>query len=446
MTRNIVAWIVALLLAAACLAFVPDPLHARVGALAAFCLTLWLSEVTAPFVPTLVLVVGAPLLLGPLDARVDLARVLSWAADPVLALFFGGFALAAAAQARGVDRVAVGLVMRAAHGDRRRLVLLVLGATAFLSMWISNIAAAALMLASLRPLLASTQGEADALFKRALLIAIAFGANFGGMATPVGTGPNAIAIAALANRAPITFAHWVAFALPLTLLVLATTAVFVLVRFRVRGTVPLAAEGAPVASAGTLDRGGRAVVAVFVVTVALWLLEPLHGVPSAVVAMGAAAMLFASGLLQRADLGKIDWSTLLLVAGGIVLGRVLEAGNVFTFIGDAIQATALPPTVQIFVLVLGAALMSAIMSNTATATLLVPLAMSIDASSATPILVAIGCSFGVPFVVSTPQNAMAVGAGLPSKDLLQIGLPLMVAGAALVVLTGRFVLATLGVR
>lgn len=118
-----------------------------------------------------------------------------WAADPVLALFFGGFALGAAASRHGIDvHIAEPALVLSRH-RRRRLLALVIAATAALSMWISNIAAAALMLAALRPHL--HHGERTQPFRGAMLLGVAMGANLGGMATPIRTGPNGIAIAHL---------------------------------------------------------------------------------------------------------------------------------------------------------------------------------------------------------------------------------------------------------
>src|SRR5687767_3529806 len=180
-----------------------DPV-ARLGAvLAGLYLILLVTEVVPPFVPTLFLLAAVPLALGPLGAQFALRSVLTWPADPVVALFAGAFCLGVAARRHGLDQSVAVAILRVSHGRKRALVFLVLLVTAGLSMWMSNIAAAAMMLAVVGPIL----GELPDLprFRKALLLAVAFGANLGGMATPVGTGPNGVAIAALADRATITF-------------------------------------------------------------------------------------------------------------------------------------------------------------------------------------------------------------------------------------------------
>jgi sodium-dependent dicarboxylate transporter 2/3/5 len=183
-------------------------------------LLLWLSEIVPPFVPTLLLWSLIPILLGPLDdGKFSLSNVLSWAVDPVIALFFGGFVLGAATQAQGLDKRLADFALSSSKGSFGRLLLFVIGATAFLSMWMSNIAAAALVFAGLQSILSAF--DEDHILRRTLLIGVALGADLGGMATPIGTGPNAIAIAAISPTQQISFVSWMAFALPLTVGMLA---------------------------------------------------------------------------------------------------------------------------------------------------------------------------------------------------------------------------------
>ncbi|WP_426752619.1 SLC13 family permease [Myxococcus sp. Y35] len=403
------------------------------------CLVLWLTEVVPGFVPTLLLLGATPVLLGPLDSAYHLPSVLAWCADPVLILFLGGFTLEVAAMRHGLDASVARHVVRGSAGHPRRLVMLVMAGVAFLSMWMSNVAAAAMMLAALRPLLKAT--PAGAPLKPALLLGVALAANVGGMATPVGSGPNALAVAAAAEHAQVTFAKWMLFALPLALLLLGVGFGLILLRFRLGGRLSLPAED--VASA-PLSRAGRRVLWVSAVCVAAWLSEPLHGVAAPVVALGATALLFGTGLLKREDLGRLDWATLLLIAGGIALGRLLEHSGLVARALSGADLEGWPVPAQLGVLVVAAALLSALMSNTGTAALLIPLATQLHPAASTPVLVALGCSLGMPFVISTPPNAMTVGEGLDSSELMKLGVPLMLGGCLLVSLTGPTVLRLLG--
>ncbi|MFP2913676.1 SLC13 family permease, partial [Pyxidicoccus sp. 3LFB2] len=166
----------------------------RAVLIAGACLVLWLTEAVPPFVPTLLLMGATPVLMGPLAADYRLPAVLTWGMDPVLALFLGGFTLEVAAMRHGLDSAVARHVVRLSHGRPRLLLLLVMAGVAFLSMWMSNVAAAAMMLAALRPILQATAPGAP--LRPALLLGVALGANFGGMATPVGSGPNALAVSA----------------------------------------------------------------------------------------------------------------------------------------------------------------------------------------------------------------------------------------------------------
>jgi solute carrier family 13 (sodium-dependent dicarboxylate transporter), member 2/3/5 len=417
---------------------VDSPLVAHSLLIAGVCLTLWLTELVPPFVPTLLLLGATPMLLGPVDRGYTLPAVLSWCADPVLALFLGGFTLEVAASRHGIDAAVAQHVVRLARGSQRHLLLLVISGVAFLSMWMSNIAAAAMMLASLRPLLQGLpQGST---LRRAVLMAVALGANFGGMATPVGSGPNAIAISAASSHAPVTFVRWMAFALPLTGLMLALGFLLLMVGYRVHGRFE-----PPATPVKPLDARARWVLGIFVGCAALWLTEPLHGQPAPLVALGATAALFGTGLLRREDLGRLDWSTLILIAGGISLGRLVERSGVVATALGGVDWSAWPLVAQVGVLVALAAVLSALMSNTATSALLIPISLQLFPSASLPILVALGCSFGIPFVISTPPNAMVAGeGGVDSSDLLYVGLPLMGVGCLLITFTGPWVLRLFG--
>ncbi|HEX8705955.1 MAG TPA: SLC13 family permease [Myxococcaceae bacterium] len=417
---------------------VDSPLVARSILIAGVCLTLWLTELVPPFVPTLLLLGATPALLGSLDTGYKLPAVLAWCADPVLALFLGGFTLGAAATRHRIDAAVAQHVVRLARGNQRLLLLLVIAGVAFLSMWMSNIAAAAMMLASLRPLLqAFPPGSA---LRKAVLMSVALGANFGGMATPVGSGPNAIAISAASEHDQVTFVKWMAFALPLTGLMLGAGFLLLMVGYRVRGRFE-----PPATPVTRLDTRARWVFALFVACAALWLSEPLHGLSAPIVALAATAVLFGTGLLKREDLNLLDWSTLILIAGGICLGRLVERSGVVATALGGVDWSAWPQVAQVGLLVALAAGLSALMSNTGTSALLIPISLQLFPSASVPVLVAVACSFGIPFVISTPPNAMVAGeGGVDSSDMLRVGLPLMVLGCLLITLTGPWVLRLFG--
>jgi sodium-dependent dicarboxylate transporter 2/3/5 len=233
-----------------------------------------------------------------------------------------------------------------------------------------------------------------------------------------------------------------AFALPLALGMLAAGVALTAWRFRVRGEAHLP----ELPRHKSPSRGAGWVVVIFSLTVLTWLTEPIHGIPSALVSLAATAVLFGSGLLDRQDISRIDWSTLLLIAGGISLGNLLQQSGVLKAAAASVPWDQVPHLALILMLCFASALLSALMSNTATATMLIPLAASLDPSPSTAILIAIAASFGIPFVISTPPNAMVYGeGGIRSSDLLSPGLVLMILGCLLVALTGPFVLRFIGI-
>jgi len=419
--------------------FIDNPLHARVCALAAVCLVLWLSEIVPLFVPTLVLWVGAAMLLRPFGPQYSLSTVLGWSASPILALFFGGFALCVAGEKYGIDRAISNTLVRFSRGKRLLLLLNVMAGTALLSMWMSNIAASAMMLGALASLL-NKLPPGDG-FRKALLLGVAFAADFGGMGTPVGTGPNAIALAVLEKIRPVSFLQWMIFAVPLTVVMVSVSFALLAVLYKVRGDYVSTADAAEPAEAIRLLPGGSGVVVIFLCAVAAWLTEPLHGIPAAAVALLSTVALFASARLAPDDLTKMDWNTVLLIAGGLALGEMLETSGLAHEVALGMPWNHLPPMLFLFLFVFLAAMLSAVASNTAAAALLIPIGLSLDTSHHFAILVALGTSMGVPFVISTPPNAMAYGkGGLRPLDLLIPGLILMLIGCVLLAVTGPWVL------
>ena len=423
--RFAIAWGIGCLAVVTSLLVIPDPMAARAGAIASLCLVLWLTEVVPPFAPTLLLLATVPLLLAPYGPEHHLGAVLGWLADPVLALFLGGFTIGAAVSRHGLDRVIAITALRWSHGSAARLLLWSMLITAGLSMWMSNIAAMALMLAAMTPALAS---GSDSL-RRALLVGIAMAANVGGMGTPIGSGPNAVAMGS--SGSDVTFIRWMAVGVPAVVGALLVT--WGLVRFlllpkneRLSGDQQ---ESPPI------TRDGWLVIGLVTLTIVGWVSEPWHGIPSPTIALALAAVFFCTRLLTAEDFLRLDWSTIALIGGGIALGRLIGHTGLVAWFAQALGTADLPLSIAVFVLVMVAAVLSAVMSNTATATLLIPLAAALDPSPPVlTVMVALACSFGLPFIISTPQNAMAVGAGARSSDLLRIGLPVMIIGCGVLVI------------
>jgi sodium-dependent dicarboxylate transporter 2/3/5 len=194
-----------------------------------------------------------------------------------------------------------------------------------------------------------------------------------------------------------------------------------------------------------LTRSACAVIAIAAVTVALWLSEPWHGISAPTVALGMAAALFAARLLRPADLGAIDWSTLMLIAGGLLVGRLCERAGIVAALDQRLAGIDPHHWFMPWLFVSISAALASVMSNTGTAALLIPLATMLDPHPPSlAIMIAMGTSLGMPFTISSPPNALVAGQGLGSGRLLAVGGGIMVLGCALIAVSGRYALGRFG--
>jgi sodium-dependent dicarboxylate transporter 2/3/5 len=395
-----------------------------------------------PFFPpwsiTLLLWVIAPLLLwrfGPAYSPWNVAR---GSTHSVLIVFLAGFAFAVAAHRHGIDEKLTRGALRFARGNHVRLIALLAAATLWLSAWISNVAAAALMFGALRPLLRKhviNHGQ-----QRTAILAVAIAANLGGLATPIGTGANAIALAAIRSETRVTFLKWMVFAVPLAVLaitIMVGLAVLILKPSPVHPIMPRSRSG--------IGKFDIRTALIFGGTVVMWLTEPLHHVETHVVAAIATALLLVTGAIGWHELKRMDWGSLLLIAGGIGIGYVMQTAGAAQTLVDLLPISGDRPRLALFFLCLLSALLASVMSNTGTAALLVPVALALIPAPSTAILIALATGFGFPFAISTPANAMAVRAGARQRDLMLASLPAIIAGSALLAVTGPAILRALGV-
>jgi len=397
-------------------------------------LILWLSESMPAFVPTLLLVAGSLLLpyAGSGDAAANLFKRM---ADPVLGLFFCGMCLGLTLRKHGIDQAIARLSWRLSRGSLAHNLRMAMLMTAGLAMWTTNSTAMAICLPAFGGTIMQLM-RAHPLQAKGYLVGLAMAANFGGMATPIGTAPNAIAIAALEPLAPIGFGNWMILMLPLSFLLLLICEWAVVKIFRI-GDLLLPAHTETVQPDQTLHRG---VLMLFLGTVLLWLTEGLHGVHPLAIGFGTAGIAFASKLLQPQDLNEIDWNVLLLIAGGLLLGHLLETHGWMGRTTVALQSSGISTDWQLGLLILLAAVGSAVSSNTATAILLVPLAMQLIPEAYAVIAVAAACSLGVPFTISTPANALVAGRyEVSNRDMVKVGGPILVLGCLLLFLTVKWV-------
>lgn len=415
--------------------------------LGVFILTAWYWTTNAipPFATAVLAMSLMAFLLGlPAGAGAgldDRSSVSSWkdfiapASAPVIVLMLGGFALGHAVHKLGIDRQLARTFLKPFARGPRSLVLGVLLVTGWMSMWISNTATAAMMITLVAPILA--QLPKGSKLRGAIVLAVPAGANIGGIGTPIGTPPNAIAFGAIkAAELPISFLGWMVFALPYAMVMLTVCWVFLTRGLSSTDTVEL-----DFGSAKSKPSARRAVVyASFIIAAGLWITSPWTGVPISAAALVPIVLLTALGVLGRHDINSLDWDILLLIAGGLALGRGMELTGLADWMIGAIPVTGLHPGVLLAFFCAGTLVLSTFMSNTAVANLAMPIALGVAltaeelGATGAGVAVALGASLSMGLPVSTPPNAIAYASGaVKTTDFVRIGAFIAVIGVPLAV-------------
>lgn len=408
---------------------------------------LWITEVIPLFVTSLIiLVLNVTWLAQVMAAQGQPVSPASFSApffSNVILLFLGGLTLSSAFRKFLIAERLARWVLRNTGTRPARVLLGIILTTAFLSMWMSNTATAAMMLGLAMPLL--DRVDEDDPFRKALVLAVPFAANLGGLGTPIGTPPNAIAMGYMSQLglAP-SFGRWMLLAAPILVLALASLWVLLLRLFPPRvHTIELVA--------GTQFRWSarsRTVVAVACVTALAWLTGDVHGVPSGIVALLPVIALFGSRLLDIEDLRRLSWDVLLLAGGGLSLGVAVEQSGLGAWLVSLLHAEGAGFAVVVLLLALVAAVMTSVMSNTATANLLIPVVMGISGVPAAPLLLTVACTCSCMMVlpVSTPPNAIVFGSGMIQvKDMVIPGLAISLISLGLTLTLGLWWWDLLGV-
>lgn len=362
-------------------------------------------------------------------------------ADPIIMLFMGGFALAIAATRCGLD-VNLARVLLKPFGTRSEIVLLgFMLVTALFSMFMSNTATAAMMLAIVTPIL--KQLPANGKGRTAMIMGIPVAANVGGVGTPIGTPPNAIALSYLTKHAElgvdISFGQWMMVMVPFVIVLLALSW-FLLTRL-----FPFSQKSVTIEIEGSFRRDREAIIVyvTFAATVLLWMLDKVTGIDANSVAMIPLAVFAVTGIMGKEELKQINWDVLWLVAGGFALGVGLQQSGLAKTLVASIPFHTWPPVIVIAGSGLICYTMSTFMSNTASTALLVPILAAMATGmkdvlapyggSETMLLgVAVCASMAMSLPISTPPNALAYGTGaIKQSEMAKTGLIIGVAGMLL---------------
>ncbi|MEL6090310.1 SLC13 family permease [Plesiomonas shigelloides] len=393
-------------------------------ALMVFIGVLWLTEalhvtLTALLVP--LVAVG----LGLLDAP----KALSSFADPIIFLFFGGFALATALHIQGLDRLIANRLMVLARGKMSTAVMLLFGVTAALSMWISNTATAAMMLPLALGILSKLDKEKDSRTFVFVLLGVAYSASIGGLGTLVGSPPNAIAAAQLG----LDFAGWMKFGLPVMLVTMPVmmAVLYLVLRPNLKHVVSIETE----TMVWTPSR--MITLSIFAVTAVCWIFSSqisaaLGGIKQfdSLVALSAAVLIGATGVANWQQIQKnTEWGVLMLFGGGLTLSAVLKDSGASVVMANGMADIFGASHWFIIILAVAALIifLTEFTSNTASAALLVPVFATVAEALGMPpllltLVIGMGASFAFMLPVATPPNAIVFGSGLVrQRDMIRVG-------------------------
>ncbi|MCG3722102.1 SLC13/DASS family transporter [Vibrio cincinnatiensis] len=361
------------------------------------------------------------------------SEIMATFASPIIMLFLGGFFLAMAATKYRLDVNLARVLLKPFGKDPKFVMLGLMLITGIFSMFMSNTATTAMMLSILTPVIAVFGPKDPGRVAFALCIPVA--ANIGGIGTPIGTPPNAIALKYLVGDNLITFGEWMAFGVPFVIILMALAWVLIGSLYRAeQKSIELTIKG-------KFLKTPKAIIVyiTFAATILLWLLGSMHGMDSYTVALIPVAVFSVTGIINKEDLKKISWDVLWLVSGGIALGLALDKTGLAHLMVHSIPFDQYSPYIVLFGAAFLCLLMANFMSHTATANLLMPIMAALGASmiSLAPLggevtlilVVTFAASLGMSLPISTPPNALAHATGnVESSQMARVGVILGIVG------------------
>lgn len=409
---------------------------------------LWVTELLPMGITAFLIAVAQPLL-----GIQTFEKALTPFFSPTVVLILGSFFLALAFEKQDLDEALAYRIIIRLGEDAKKLVLGLMFTTAFLSMWMSNTATAALMITLALSLTIKCEREKDKEnFSKVTVLGMAYSASVGGIATLIGTPPNMVAAGMLHELIGynFTFLGWIFYGLPVAVILVLLIWVLLFKLFPIGGVC----VQKPKKEMGALNVKQKLTLAVFVLAAVLWITsnmpEPLaviigwsgHGLSAGLIALLAAAILFLIGALNQHDIPKVDWNTVLLFGGGLSLGAAMDASGLTDWIGQSLAETVGggSPVVLFIVLSFSALLFTTVASNTASANVFVPIAISVSLATGinpviSAVLVAMCCSLDFMLPVGTPPNAIAYSTGkVKVREMVKAGLLLDIIGALLTII------------
>jgi len=429
--RNILLFILSFIVALVLTHFLGDKSFSQsqnyVFFLLFFSIGLWLTEAIPPFAVGLFIMAYLFFMLG--NSRFNsqpqnAAKYVQTFSNSIIWLMLGGFFLAEAMTKTGIDAYFFRFTLRLSGKIPGNILLGVMLTTMVASMLLSNTAVTSMMIASMMPLLTSLKGKS---FGKALLLGIPLAASFGGMGTIIGSPPNAIAVGELENNGiSLSFPNWMIFGIPLSILFTLAGWYFLRRRF-IKDKEPVTIELTTHSPEESAQQNKQRIIVmiVLITTISLWLTSSFHRFSVAMVAAIPLVFLPMTGILQAADMRKIPWDTLLLVAGGLSLGLSLQGTRLLEHFSKHIMGAELGTITLMLVFAYATMLFSNIMSHTATSTIFIPLGIYLMPEHVMQVAVTIALSAATAMIlpVSTPPNAIAYSTGMiKQRDFLFTGL------------------------
>ncbi len=424
----------------------------------------WWSTEAIPIPATALL----PILLVPALELGSVKEATAPYANPIIFLFLGGFTLGLAMQRWNLHRRIALHTLRSVGAKPRRQIAGFMMATALLSMWVSNTATSIMMLPiglSVIAMMGSGESEGQRRYATALLLAIAYSASIGGIATLIGTPPNALLAAYLSENQGVSigFAQWMLIGVPVTVVMLTLTWWWL-----TRTDFGIAADGNSGAlirdelkALGPLQHGEKLVAAVFVLTAAAWIFRPLLAdelmpwLSDTGIAIAAAVAMFLIPVNVKERVFVLDWETaqsipwgvLLLFGGGLAMAGVISSSGLAEWIAESLSVAGHLPAIVMIVLVAGVIIfLTEVTSNTATAAAFLPLLGALAISQelsplllTVPAAIAASCAFMMP--VATPPNAIVFSSGhMKIQDMIRAGFALNIMGIIVVTIASYLLL------
>lgn len=407
-----------------------------------FSIGLWITEAIPPFAVGIMIIGFLVFFMGNMPG-VDVKKYVNTWSDSVIWLFLGGFFLAEAMKKTRLDEQLLHLVTPKLGNKASRVLLGVMMITALLSMLMSNTATTAMVLATISPLIVNLGKDSPT--ARALVTGIPAAASIGGMGTIIGSAPNAIAVGALeAIGIRVSFVEWMLIGVPVTLILILSFHKVLCRKYKLKGeTIPTETlTGIPKEERDQDDKNQRVIVLlVMILTVSLWLTSQWTKIPVAVVSGIPIMLLTMLEVIDPEDVRKLSWDTLMLVAGGLSLGLAIQEQGIASYFVSHLNGVSINYYALVFFMAFVTVSFSNFMSNTATATIFIPVGISllnvIPGGNATVLTISIGLSASCAMLlpVSTPPNAIAYSTGIvKQKEFYTGGLFVGIVGPLVIIL------------